>query len=158
MAGASSSGARGAFGGGEGAQRQEHPQLSLPARTHPPPPRPRSCWAFSTTGAVEGINAIVTGKLQSLSEQELVDCDTTRDHGCHGGLMDFAFDFIIRNGGIDTEDDYNYTVRARGRACALGLNPRRHAAPPHACALAPGGAGRGGAMPGVQDAAARGHD
>jgi KDEL-tailed cysteine endopeptidase len=67
-----------------------------------------SCWAFSTTGSVEGINQIVTGKLVSVSEQELVDCDTTRDHGCHGGLMDFAFDWIVHNGGIDTERDYKY--------------------------------------------------
>lgn len=67
-----------------------------------------SCWAFSSTGAIEGINAIVTEDLISLSEQELVDCDTTSD-GCDGGYMDYAFEWVINNGGIDTETDYPYT-------------------------------------------------
>ncbi|CAN0846365.1 Probable cysteine protease RD21B [Linum grandiflorum] len=74
-----------------------------------------SCWAFSTVGAVEGINQIVTGEMISLSEQELVDCDTSYNQGCNGGLMDYAFEFIMKNGGIDTEDDYPY--RAADDVC-----------------------------------------
>lgn len=46
-----------------------------------------SCWAFSTTGAIEGISAIYTGVLEVLSEQELIDCDTKHDHGCNGAAL-----------------------------------------------------------------------
>uniref|UniRef100_A0A1D1YBX8 Cysteine proteinase RD21a n=1 Tax=Anthurium amnicola TaxID=1678845 RepID=A0A1D1YBX8_9ARAE len=70
-----------------------------------------SCWAFSSTGAMEGINAITTGELISLSEQELVDCDTTNE-GCDGGYMDYAFEWVINNGGIDSEANYPYTGQA----------------------------------------------
>ncbi|KAM0907965.1 hypothetical protein ACQ4PT_015771 [Festuca glaucescens] len=67
-----------------------------------------SCWAFSTVVSVEGINAIRTGKLVSLSEQELVDCNTADNSGCQGGLMDNAFEYIKNNGGLATEDTYPY--------------------------------------------------
>ncbi|EES13064.1 hypothetical protein BDA96_06G283700 [Sorghum bicolor] len=68
-----------------------------------------SCWAFSAVSSVESINQIVTGEMVTLSEQELVECSTDGGNsGCNGGLMDAAFNFIIKNGGIDTEDDYPY--------------------------------------------------
>jgi|AntAceMinimDraft_1070359.scaffolds.fasta_scaffold30455_1 C1A family cysteine protease len=73
-----------------------------------------SCWAFSTTGAVEGVNAITSGKLTSVSEEELVSCSHNGNMGCSGGLMDNAFKWIISNKGIDTEADWPYTA-AKGK-------------------------------------------
>ncbi|WOL05261.1 cysteine protease 1 [Canna indica] len=55
----------------------------------------------------EGITKLTTGKLISLSKQELVDCDVhDEDQGCNGGLMDDAFEFIIKNKGLAAESNY----------------------------------------------------
>ncbi|KAI0502582.1 hypothetical protein KFK09_017536 [Dendrobium nobile] len=53
--------------------------------------------------AVEGINQIVTGDLIAVSEQEPLDCDIGFNEGCNCAIMDYAFEFTINNGGIDTE-------------------------------------------------------
>ncbi|KAF4354342.1 hypothetical protein F8388_023004, partial [Cannabis sativa] len=76
-----------------------------------------SCWVFSAVAATEGITKIKKGKLISLSEQQILDCDTNPDdQGCRGGLMENAFNFIAKNGGITSE--YAYPYKAEQSTCA----------------------------------------
>ncbi|XP_053471619.1 pro-cathepsin H [Ictalurus furcatus] len=71
-----------------------------------------SCWTFSTTGCLESVTAIATGKLPLLAEQQLVDCaGAFNNHGCNGGLPSQAFEYIMYNKGLMTEDDYPYVGR-----------------------------------------------
>merc|ERR1719321_2621563 len=68
-----------------------------------------SCWAFSTTGGLEGAWQLSSGNLVSMSEQQFVDCDKV-DSGCNGGLMDNAFGWAEKQA-IATESSYAYTGR-----------------------------------------------
>merc|ERR1719333_535238 len=68
-----------------------------------------SCWAFSAIASMEGTHFITSGKLEKLSEQQCVDCDTD-SYGCSGGWQDNCMWYVFDNGGLNTEEDYPYTA------------------------------------------------
>ena len=71
-----------------------------------------SCWAFSSTGALEGQHFAKTKQLVSLSEQYLVDCSGQFGNmGYDSGWMHTCFQYIKANQGIDTESSYPYEPR-----------------------------------------------
>jgi len=72
-----------------------------------------SCWAFSAVEFMKSVYTRVTGKLESLSEQELVDCTNE-------GEMSHGFIEAIENHGdkIDLEAIYAYTAQSKGKCLA----------------------------------------
>ena len=73
-----------------------------------------SCWTFSTVGCLESAHLIKYGSLATYAEQQLVDCAGAFDnHGCNGGLPSQAFEYIMYNGGLASEESYPYYAKDR---------------------------------------------
>jgi len=92
-----------------------------------------TCWAFSTTGNVEGQVFLATKQLISLSEEYLVDCDDT-DCSVFGGWPHLAAQYIISSGGIPTEASYPYCCGTGDcYPCMLNKNVSFCGPPPEYC-------------------------
>jgi cathepsin L len=69
-----------------------------------------SCWSFSTTGTLEGLNFLTNKNLLSFSEQQLVDCSGSYgNQGCDGGWPFWAMEYTAAKG-IELEATYPYTA------------------------------------------------
>lgn len=67
-----------------------------------------SCWSFGTIGAIEGAFFLKNGgNLVRLSQQALIDCSWGYgNNGCDGGEDFRAYQWMMKVGGVPTEEDY----------------------------------------------------
>merc|ERR1712023_380829 len=75
-----------------------------------------SCWSFSAAGALEGAMCVAGRPLVSLSEQQIIACDTN-GKGCGGGSMDDAFDFVSQNGLASFKDEPYLCLDGQSEQC-----------------------------------------
>ncbi|ETL81462.1 hypothetical protein L917_18236 [Phytophthora nicotianae] len=71
-----------------------------------------ACWAFSATAAMESGYCVATGSLPSLSDQQLISCNTEDGNsGCGGGYAAYSMDWVAneRSGKMCTLDTYPFT-------------------------------------------------
>ncbi|XP_047539043.1 cathepsin O-like [Vanessa atalanta] len=80
-----------------------------------------ACWAFSTVGTMEAMAAINTGKLSSLSVQEVIDCAGLGNSGCLGGDICLLLDWLMLT---DTaiQPDNEYPLKLTNGVCHKKAN------------------------------------
>lgn len=79
-----------------------------------------SCWSQAVVSAIETMKCMKSGKLETMSAQNLIDCANRKSgyklDGCAGGMFPDALQYVINNGGIDDEECYPYGANDR-EAC-----------------------------------------
>jgi len=83
-----------------------------------------SCWAYSATEGIEAGVYMQTGQVVKLSNQQIISCDKS-DGGCDGGDLPTAFQYVKKNGGIDTQSDYPDTSSKKGKDGSCKKNAKK---------------------------------
>lgn len=85
-----------------------------------------ACYAFSSTGALEALNFIKTGKLNQFSQQQIIDCSREKpfeNEGCNGGRMDYTFKYTADKG-IASLAQYPYRNEEWNNLCKEDIVPK----------------------------------